>query len=360
MAEKRIAEELVELRPSEIAQALTTAINMREAMLITGAPGIGKSEVVAQACMKAGAELLITHPVTSDPTDAKGLPWIAAGADHAEFMPFGVFYKALNAEGLTVVFIDDIGQSPDAVQASFMQPVQAREIDGRAFPKDVVFIAATNRRTDKAGVKGILEPVKGRFTIVNMTVDVDDFCNNLFDRGYDYGLDDDAIISGAAFMHFCGDALHAWEASNDISNSPTPRNWVTAFKFAMQDLPQHVTHGLIAGRVGAGYAAQYLGFMKNYRVMPSLEAIFLDPTKAVIPTEPQSLWAVAVGLAAKCQTGNFDRVAVYAERLAQADFGEYASLMIRDCVRREPKITNSRAYVKLASSDLGKLMTGRV
>ena len=60
-------------------------------------------------------------------------------------------------------FLDDLGQAPMSVQAAAMQLILARRINGFKISDKVIFMAATNRREDKAGVTGILEPVKSRF-----------------------------------------------------------------------------------------------------------------------------------------------------------------------------------------------------
>src|SRR5512146_1594126 len=149
--------------PSQLQELLSAAIPAREPVLVTGAPGVGKSDIVSQAATAAGAELILSRPAVSDPTDFKGLPWPDKDANSANFLPFGDFHRALNAAVPTVWFLDDLGQSSPAVQAAAMQLLLARRVNGHILPDTVTFVAATNRRTDRAGVSGILEPVKSRF-----------------------------------------------------------------------------------------------------------------------------------------------------------------------------------------------------
>ena len=75
------------MKPSELTSALEFSIKNHYPVLITGSPGIGKSDIVSQACEKTSADLIISHPVVSDPTDYKGLPF--ALDDRADFLPFG-------------------------------------------------------------------------------------------------------------------------------------------------------------------------------------------------------------------------------------------------------------------------------
>jgi MoxR-like ATPase len=156
------------MRPTDLLLLLSSMIVNRLNLLITGAPGIGKSDLVNQAARAADADLILSHPVVEDPTSAAGLPWIVDG--HARFLPFGMLERAMNATKPTVWFLDDLGQAPAATQASYMQLLLAREVNGHKLSDYVTFVAATNRRTDRAGVSGILEPVKSRFCSIAQSV----------------------------------------------------------------------------------------------------------------------------------------------------------------------------------------------
>jgi hypothetical protein len=67
------------MKASQLNKLLAVTIPARLPVLIKGAPGVGKSDIVAQACIAAGAELIISHPVVSDPTDYKGCPMLPRG-----------------------------------------------------------------------------------------------------------------------------------------------------------------------------------------------------------------------------------------------------------------------------------------
>ena len=55
------------MRASDLSILLRSAIKNKRPILITGAPGIGKSDVVRQAAQTAGADLILSHPVVADP-----------------------------------------------------------------------------------------------------------------------------------------------------------------------------------------------------------------------------------------------------------------------------------------------------
>lgn len=332
----------------ELFTFLAGAIAARMPVLITGAPGIGKSEVIDQARTAAGADLILSHPAVADPTDAKGLPWVVNG--NATFLPFGDLRRAIEADKPTVWFLDDLGQATPAVQASFMQLLLARQVNGHAISDHVTFIAATNRRTDRAGVSGILEPVKSRFaSIVELTPDVDSWC--------EWAIDHDVPVELIAFLRFKPDLLCAFIASNDLVNSPVPRTWSHAAKILKLGLPSGVQHAALAGAIGEAATTELLAFLRLYAQLPSIDQILLTPDAAPIPDSPSALYAVTAALAHRATQGNFDRIAKYCQRLMSAH-GEFAALCVRDCVRRQPDVTQTTAYVRLAVGEFGQLISG--
>ena len=233
------------MRPTELKTLLSAAIHARLPILITGSPGIGKSDIVTQATIEADADLILSHPAVADPTDAKGLPWVTDG--QATFLPFGELRRALEAVKPTVWFLDDLGQASPAVQASYMQLLLARRVNGHVLSDSVTFIAATNRRTDRAGVSGVLEPVKSRFgSIVELDANIDDWCRWAIDANIPPVL--------IAYLRFQPDNLCKFTASADLVNCPVPRTWSHVAHILDLNLPANVQHSAIVGAVGEGAA----------------------------------------------------------------------------------------------------------
>lgn len=341
------------MTPKQLSAFLSRAIPARLPILITGAPGIGKSDLVAQAAEEAKADLILSHPAVADPTDAKGLPWPVANTGEATFLPFGELAQAIKATKPTVWFLDDLGQASPAVQASFMQLLLARRVNGHKLPECVSFVAATNRRTDKAGVTGILEPVKSRFaSIVELEANLDDWCQ--------WAIGAEIPPTLIAFLRFRPDLLSLFKPSADLVNCPSPRTWSHVAKLEALHLPSTVENAAFAGAVGEGGAVEYLAFRKMAASLVSVDQILLNPSKAPLPNQPNELYAISVALGAKANEQNFDRVVTYAERLYGAKKGEFSALIMRDSERRNPKLHACDAYVKMACGPLGQLISGEV
>jgi hypothetical protein len=259
--------------------------------------------------------------------------------------------RAMNATKPTVWFLDDLGQASPAVQAAKMQLLLAREIQGHKISDQVTFVAATNRRTDRAGVSGILEPVKSRFcSIVELAPDLDSWCNWAIDRNVHPLL--------IAFLRFKPELLCNFTATNDLVNSPVPRTWNHVNKLLAMKLSPSLLSIAIAGAVGEGAATEFMAFMKLYEQLPNIDQILIDPKSVAIPTNPAVLYSLAGALAMKANSTTFNAITSYVNRLVAADHAEFGVLCVRDCLRRDNSLRHSQAFVKMASGEIGKLISG--
>lgn len=333
------------MTPKRLIEVLTIKMKNGRPVLIKGAPGVGKSDIVARVAKTLKMDLLLMHPVVSDPTDYKGMPGIIQDGKkgpRAEFLPFGDLKKLISAKKPTIAFLDDLGQAPATVQAACMQLILARRVNGHSVSDKVVFVAATNRREDMAGVTGILEPVKSRFnTILELVADPDEWI--------EWAYENDMPAALIGFVHFRPTLLNSGAATRDIVNHPCPRNFFHA--------GQSINDGLIdledlSGTLGEGCAAELMGFMRIYESLPNIAAIITDPDSAIVPTDPAALYAIVSALVSKITENNASRILKYANRLPQ----DFSVLLIRDSIRREPKIQNTKAFIKWATEHKDVLM----
>jgi len=235
------------VNPQQLAVLGTAFLASHSRLLVKGAPGIGKTEIIENdIAAPAGAKLVIMHPSVGEPTDYKGAPWVVQ-TEHgprAEFLPFGQLREIEEATSLTLVFIDDLGQALPATQAGVMQM-----LDRYRGNPNVVFFAATNDRKHRANVQGLLEPVKSRFdSIVELTTDAKSWSLWAQRKGVDPRL-------VAYLRDVQAAALHKFEASADIVNQPCPRTWNAVNKILGMNLPDDMRMVAMMGAVGEGAAA---------------------------------------------------------------------------------------------------------
>lgn len=339
----------ITVRPSQLRTLLSKTIPAHVPVLITGKPGIGKSDCVEQACAEAKADMVLMHPVVSDPTDFKGMPWIKE--DEATFLPFGDLKQLITAKRLTACFMDDLGQATPAVQAAAMQLILARRVNGHQISKHVVFIAATNRRADRAGVQGILEPVKSRFaTIVELDAHVDDWCQ--------WAVGADVAPEVIAFIRFRPALLSQFNPTQDMSNSPSPRTWHSASKLLALDMPKDIQVAQFVGAVGEGAGMEFISFLRVWQDMVSPDAILTAPDTAPIPTEVSALYAVSTAIATRVKQASMGRYCKYLERLVAANRADFAACSLKTAIARDGTLANTPGYIKAMSGPLGELMIG--
>jgi len=342
------------MRVNTLTSFLTSTVNAHLPVLITGAPGIGKTDIVTEVARLTSADLLISHPVTADPTDAKGIPFPAPDGLSARFLPFGDTLTAINANRLLIWLLDDLGQAAAAVQAAFMQLILSRRLNGHVLPEHVVFIACTNRREDRAGVSGILEPVKSRFAaIVSLEPHIDDWTPWYFTQSH-------ADPRLAAFLRHRPTLLHDFKPSADMTNTPSPRTWANLSRLQSLTLPTPIFREAAIGAVGEGAATEYAAFCDMYASLVTVDSILLDPHTAGIPSSPSELYAVSTGLGFRASVTTYPQITAYAQRMLDAGHGEFAALTVRDCQRREPTLANTAAHTRLMSGEFGKLLLGEV
>jgi hypothetical protein len=125
-------------------------------------------------------------------------------------------------------------------------------------------------------------------------------------------------------------------------------------------LSQSTLSAAITGAVGEGAATEFLAFLRLYQELPSVDAIVMAPDSVKIPSSPATIYALAGALANRATPANFDRIARFAERMATENHGEFAVLLVRDALQRTPKIAQTQAFVKLATGELGELVSGTI
>lgn len=300
--------------------------------MVTGPSGIGKSDIIAQAAYYCEADVVLSHPALSDPTDAKGLAWMNGNTGTAEFMPLGELNRVLSATKPTVWFLDDLGQATPSVQASYMQWLLARQVGTHTLPDCVTIFAATNRRQDRAGVSGILAPVRSRFaSIVELEVDNAEWC--------DWAIQHDIAPNVITFLRSIRPALLSTDdaPSAEITNFPSPRTWANLSKLEQLNLPSHIAIQAYGGAVGKGAATEYTAFCNELSNMVSLDAILENPATAELPTKPPQCYATATGLAARTNFRNFGGVIQYCDRWYNAGRSEFVSLFFQDTIMRDQR-----------------------
>ncbi len=308
----------------------------------TGMPGIGKTALVKLIAKELNYELVIFHPVISDPTDFKGIPWLFKdenGKEHCVFVPFDQLMKLINATGPTICFLDDLGQAPEAVQAAAMQLLHGGTLNGQKISEHVRFIAATNRKQDRAGVSGILEPVKSRFHgIFELVPELDPFLKHLINVGVSPIL--------VAFLRHRPNWLvggdDGWTPHADIVNQPCPRTIEHMGDVINMNFDDILHPTVYAGAVGKALANEFVAFERLKVHMPDMNTVLNNPLGAEAPKDQQCAYAMIGALHQSMTRSNIANIYTYIQQY----FSKEMQLVFHyDVEGFQPGLIKSEAYI---------------
>ena len=103
---------------------------------------------------------------------------------------------------------------------------------------------------------------------------------------------------------------------------------------------------LFRGTVGEAAAVEFAAFLKVWRELPHPRAIVNDPENADIPNNASALMALCGALYKLASDINFDAIVTYATRLRR----EVGESLVGACVRREPALQRSPAFIRWAAA----------
>jgi hypothetical protein len=340
------------MRPSQLMQLIKTRFKagIKRPVHVESPPGVGKTQIAGQAAQELSEELnedigfQHLHAPLMQPEDY-GFPVISANKDDVRFI---VSKDKFPVEGSKhpkrgILLIDELPQADNSGQKIFANLLQEREIHGQKLLDGWMIISTGNRVVDRAGAGRLLSHLRNKITTVELEPSLDDWTNWAFAHGIKT-----EVIN---FIRFRPDLLSLFDPNADCN--PTPRAWCQGVSDNLGVIPPELELATFSGDVGKGPAAEFIGFLKIYRTLPSIDSILLNPAKAEIPKEPATRFALCGALSNRASGDNFDRIMLYAERMQP----EFTTLFIKDAIRRHPDIQNTDGFIKWASGPGAKLLT---
>lgn len=321
------------MNAKQIKSSLRTLIRLRQPVFVWGAPGVGKSQVVAQVAGELGLELTDIRAVLLDPVDLRGLPSVQDGS--ARWCP----PSFLPTEGEGVLFLDELNAAPPLVQAACYQLVLDRQVGEYRLPDGWTVVAAGNRETDRAVTHRMPSALANRFVHLDFSVDADSW----LEWAEEAGLSEEIL----AFIRFRPKLLHDFDPKKNDKAFASPRSWEFAARILAAEPAPDVELSLLKGTVGPGAAAEFAGFSRMFRQLPDPDAILDHPATAAVPEEPATLYALCEALAKKAGQDTAESIVAYASRLPS----EFGVLLVRDAVKQHKPMVESPAFSQWATAN---------
>lgn len=352
------------MKPSELKSEIAKRFQagIKRPLHVISSPGIGKTQIAGQAAKELGIGFKAIHAPLLQPEDY-GFPVIGADKQDVRFIVSREKFPVVGADcpDKGIFLVDELPQADNSAQKILANLFQEREIHGQRLKDGWAIVSTGNRTTDRAGANRLLSHLKDRVTEVPLDPSLDDWTQWAIENG----VKPEVI----AFIRFRPALLSAFDPQAE--KSPTPRAWVEGVSAALGITSPNLELATFTGDVGEGAAAEFCGFIKIFRELPSPDVIALNPLTAPVSDKPAVHYAVCGSLAHRATDANFGRFMQYVARLPR----EFSVLYVRDAIRcRQPSrgsdgkakqcgkcsacaIQSSADFMKWASGDGAKLLS---
>jgi hypothetical protein len=323
------------MRPETLKSTIKSLFHGRQTpILITGAPGGGKTSVVRQCAAEEGVGYIERHLPTSLVEDF-GIPDMMNVSDNTFKYVLPDWFPAKGSKfddgrGGFLCF-DDRNQGAADLQKVLANIQEARNLHGIPLAEKWMIVSTGNREKDRAGSNRVLSHLADREMELEFETHLDDWTK--------WAIDNDIKTEVIQFIRFRTNLLHDFDPQRP--KNATPRGW-EAVSNIMGDVPPEAEYECFKGRVGEGAAAEFTGFLKIYRKLPNPDRILMNPDTAEVPDDPATLYALSGSLAERASESNFDRVTTYTDRMPP----EFSVLCVSYAVRKKAELAETQAFTK--------------
>ena len=327
------------MKYSDIYNSITKQFSKTNKVVpyIEGAPGGGKSALAKQIGKDLGFERVVLFFASlRDPVDLLGTP--RNDTEVTVWKPPMEFYQLQTGRNLLI--LDELSDAPTPMQNALCGLIYDGVAGAITLSDSTHIICTGNRTKDKSGANRVVSKLRGRVRTFEYTENIDDWSEWALENNIDPIL--------IQFLRFRPGLLSDFDPDKIC---PTPRNWERV-SLIPDDLPSDLYFGNVAGDVGEGAAAEYVGFRKIYQGLPNIDALLMNPSTAEVPTDPAVRYALTGALARRASRDNFDRISEYVNRLPP----EFSVMCVQDTIKLCPEVKQTKAFVAWAVANSNVLI----
>ena len=319
-------------------EALSAYIAADIPAFLWGAPGLGKSEVVAQLAAEDGAAFIDYRLNTLETVDLRGLPHIVAGDVEWSRPDLFKAILACDASRLVYVFLDEMNTASPSMMAASMQFVLNREIGPHKAPANVRIIAAGNRQSDRAAANKMPSALANRFAHIDVEADAKVW------RAWAGAAAGRCHPLVHAFMGFRPLLIHDMK-DKEARAFPTPRAWMQVSR-VITGAPEPLWPALVRGLIGEGAAGEFMSFVQTWSRVPKLADILKDPDNHPVPdmSQPNLIYATATMLSNSATRANFAAIISYLDRMPE----DFTVAAVVDATKRDKSLAETAAFCRWA------------
>ena len=275
-------------RPRDVAIMVKRCMAVGRPAMITGSPGIGKSELIAGIAKEQARPMIDMRLLLCDPTDLKGLPYFCPEEKTMKWAPPSELPKADGPLANAILFLDEINAAPPSVQAAAYQLILNRRVGEYVLPDGVSMVCAGNRDTDKGVTYRMPSPLANRLVHIDMTINFDDWQNWAIQSGVH------ADVVGFLTQH--KHKLFDFDPKSPCKAFATPRSWVFVSQLLDDSLPESIITSLVAGTVGEGLGIEFAAHRRTAAKLPKVEDVLLGKEKKLKTKELSAMYSLTISM----------------------------------------------------------------
>ena len=315
------------------------------AIMLRGAPGVGKSTIVKDIANRLGIGFIDVRLAQLERVDFCGLPSVDDGVTKWNVPSF--WPRDKKSKG--ILLLDEITSAPADVQVAAYQLVLDRQISNSNYtlPDGWYVIAAGNRTIDRAVVKTMSSALANRFVHFEIDPNVEDW--------YGWGAQHGIHPSVTGFIKFRPALLSKMDGQNLECGWPSPRSWErVSSMIPIFDGNEDVLRKVVYGLVGPGAGVEFMEFHRTARKFDDVLEMLTNPkAKITIPSKADEKCAFAAAVSYLIWNGKDEKEdakrvdGMY--RIVKELSSDFAVLVVKSALLGNARVSRLQA-IKLIST----------
>lgn len=336
------AKEIIETTAKTIIDT-PEMVNQIPAIILRGAPGVGKSSIVRQAAQNLGIDFIDVRLAQLERCDFCGLPSVENG--HTTWNTPSFWPTDESSAG--ILFFDEITSAPADIQVAAYSMILDRKIPNTNYelPKKWIIVAAGNRSVDRAVVKTMSSALANRFMHFELEANTDEWL--------EWAVSNDVHPAVVGYVNYRPQNLFKMEGQNLEMGWPSPRSWEKVSSMinlfgSNVDVLRKVVYGLI----GNGVGVEFVEFFKmNSQFENVVEMLTDENAKIEIPEKADQKYALCSAVAYHIWNGtdeaDIERRVSGFYRIVNKLSSDFAVLLTKLCMQGNSKINKMQAVMHI-------------
>jgi hypothetical protein len=271
---------------------INKCIDKKRPVFLWGAPGIGKSDVVASIAAERNGLLIDLRLGQMEPTDIRGIPFYNKDNSKMEWAPPSELpdEELASKYPIVILFLDELNSAAPSVQAAAYQLILNRRIGKYVLPDNVVMIAAGNRESDRGVTYRMPTPLSNRFIHLEMRAD--------FPAWLQWATENRIHKDVVGYLSYAKQDLYDFDSKSISRAFATPRSWsfVSELLDGENDTNPTTITDLIAGTIGEGLAMKFVAHRKISGNLPLAEDILSGKVTTLEVKEISAMYSLVTNL----------------------------------------------------------------